>query len=176
MELPDSLRSEPFFPASCSRWFSAARSWPISTPVSGILHGIVSAFDGSRRLPPAARRSGFTPMPEPAIGQKESTLNLNHIPYSLRGRLFALCCLAGLALPALNRASAQNAPLRLTGHVPALVSRSVRTARVAATEPITLALVLPLRNRAELDDLVTGLYDLEDARYGAYLTSARFAA
>ena len=64
---------------------------------------------------------------------------------------------------------------RLAGHVPdAAVRHSRLVGRVAGTETIGLALTLPLRNPAELSDLLARLYTPGDALYGQYLTPQQF--
>ncbi len=45
-----------------------------------------------------------------------------------------------------------------------------------SSEPVTLALTLPLRRQAELADLLRGLSDPADPRYGQFLTPEQFAA
>ena len=81
---------------------------------------------------------------------------------------------AGLA----QSAVAQNAlGTRLSGHVPtAMVAHSRLLGRVAAAQTIGLALTLPLRNQASLDDLLTRQYTLGDPLYHQFLTSDQFTA
>src|SRR5215470_15413138 len=67
--------------------------------------------------------------------------------------------------------------VRLTGHVP---NRAIAQAhylhRAPAQERVELALALPLRNQAVLDDLLHRLYDPTDPLYGKYLTCEQFTA
>ncbi len=83
---------------------------------------------------------------------------MNVLPLSLRRTLTALLLTfwtAGVSLPA------QAAPLteRLTGHVPRVALAHARLlSRVGANERVGLALTLPLRDQAGLDDLLRRLY------------------
>jgi kumamolisin len=56
------------------------------------------------------------------------------------------------------------------------VRRSHLLGATPANESIGLALVLPLRNQAQLDDLLQHLYAPGDPAYGHYLTPAQFTA
>jgi subtilase family serine protease len=116
---------------------------------------------------------------------------LQRLTYCYKAVPSALALLAGVVL-ATARASAQitppegNAPfqsqfadgaaVRLNDHIPALVALSRVVDRVNAQQPIRLALTLPLRNQAGLDDLLTRLYDPDDPLYGQYLTPEEFTA
>ena len=84
----------------------------------------------------------------------------------------ALCGLASLSFSA----SAQNSRQILRGHVPALVQSANLVGRVQPSEPVHLALTLPLRNQAALNDLLKRLYDPADPMYGKYLTTEQFKA
>ena len=64
----------------------------------------------------------------------------------------------------------------LPGHIPAAVQQAQTVAPLDNAQPVALALALPLRHQAELDDLLRGLSDPLDARYGQYLTPAQFTA
>lgn len=86
------------------------------------------------------------------------------------GTLSSLIILMGTSLSAQAQA-----PIRLPGHAPAAVATARALGRVAAQEPIHLALTLPLRDQADLDDLLARLYNPSDPLYGQYLTSAQFA-
>jgi subtilase family serine protease len=79
-----------------------------------------------------------------------------------------------LALPASGYAD--DTTVRLNDHIPPLVAQSRVVDRVNAQHPIRLALALPLRNQAALDDLLTRLYDPDDPLYGQYLTPEEFTA
>ena len=98
-------------------------------------------------------------------------------PCSLRLALLGLALL-GLVMAAPRTAAAAPAPgfRLLPGHVPAEVASATPVAPLKADQTLTLALVLPLRHPAELQDLLVGLSDPEDGRYGQFLTPAQFAA
>ena len=64
----------------------------------------------------------------------------------------------------------------LRGHVPAAVARLTPQGRLAATNKLSLAIGLPLRNQSELDDLLRQLYDPRSPNYHKYLTPAEFTA
>jgi kumamolisin len=103
------------------------------------------------------------------------------IQHSLLRRTCRMAALAlGGAFTALLAATpqAQVAPpsRQLSGHIPRLVGRSTVVGRAASDEAIQLALALPLRNPAQLNDLLTRLYDPNDPDYGHYLTTAQFTA
>lgn len=75
---------------------------------------------------------------------------------------------------AASRAASAVLP-RLTGHIPfAAVAHAHLVGRVAAAQPVGLALTLPLRNQAALSDLLSRLYTPGDPLYGKYLTPAEF--
>src|SRR5437870_10821525 len=85
----------------------------------------------------------------------------------------------GLASLLLSRpvpGSAETPPVRLRGHIPPLTATARVVARVAAGEPMRLALTLPLRNQAQLNDLLMRLYDPHDPAYGQFLTPEQFTA
>jgi subtilase family serine protease len=67
--------------------------------------------------------------------------------------------------------------LTLTAHVPPAVvqGQALRLAELAPTERIDLAISLPLRNEAGLDDLLQELYDPASPSYHQYLSVAEFA-
>lgn len=67
--------------------------------------------------------------------------------------------------------------VELPGHIPqAAVANAARLGHVDATQSVTLALALPLRNQAELNELLQRLYDPADPLYGHYLTPETFTA
>jgi subtilase family serine protease len=67
--------------------------------------------------------------------------------------------------------------LRLPGHVPLESLAAARhIGRLPADRSVSLALVLPLRNQAELDNLLRSLYDPADPLYRSFLTSEEFSA
>jgi subtilase family serine protease len=65
----------------------------------------------------------------------------------------------------------------LTAHVPAAVSegRAARVSGLPGTQHLSLAVSLPLRNEADLDDLLRQLYDPASPNYRRYLSVAEFA-
>ncbi len=80
---------------------------------------------------------------------------------------------------ALRAASAQGAQAlgpRLGGHIPAAVRRAHLVGRVAGTQPVGLALTLPLRHQAALAELLGRLSTPGDPLYGHFLTPAEFTA
>ena len=90
--------------------------------------------------------------------------------------------LLGLTLPgAQNRAAADPVPTAfpafraLTGHIPPAVAQAQAVAALDSARPLALALTLPLRHQDELADLLRGLADPSDARYGQFLTPQQFA-
>ena len=64
---------------------------------------------------------------------------------------------------------------RLRGHVPAAVGRLRALERLPGTNRLELAIGLPLRNRAALNDLLGRIYDPARPEYRQYLTPAEFA-
>jgi len=58
----------------------------------------------------------------------------------------------------------------------ASVAQSRLLGRLDAAAPVRLALSLPPRNQAAMDDLLSRLYDPHDPLYGRYLTPAEWAA
>ncbi len=64
----------------------------------------------------------------------------------------------------------------LSGHVPAEVARLAPNGRLPATNQLSLAIGLPLRNRAGLDELLRQLYDPRSTNFHQFLTPPEFAA
>ncbi len=65
----------------------------------------------------------------------------------------------------------------LPGHIPAAALASAqKVSAVDAAQPLALALTLPLHHQAELADLLRGLSDPQDPRFGQFLTPDEFAA
>jgi len=92
--------------------------------------------------------------------------------FSLSGSAAAL---ALLSLPALTAPNAVRP--RLSGHVPAAaIAHSRLLGRVASAQTVSLALTLPLRNQADLTDLLARLSTPGDPQYGHFLTPAEFTA
>jgi len=93
----------------------------------------------------------------------------------------ALLGLTGLGAPrpaaadAAPAASAGPAFRALPGHIPPAVAQAQAVATLDSSRPLSLALTLPLRHQAELADLLRGLADPNDARYGQFLTPQQFA-
>ncbi len=78
----------------------------------------------------------------------------------------------GLAITASHAAFAAPASgfEALPGHIPAAVASAKMVSALSRTQTLTLALALPLHHQAELTDLLRGLSDHQDPRYGQYLT------
>ena len=88
--------------------------------------------------------------------------------------------LAFLGLTAVTALSASAAPAvgfqKLSGHIPAAVASARSVAALGSAEPMSLALTLPLHHQAELSNLLHGLSDPSDPRYGQFLTPEQFTA
>ncbi len=81
-------------------------------------------------------------------------------------------------IPATLISTAQAEPHALmTTHVPDAVSSGVApmVGHVSASQRVSLAISLPLRNKADLDDLLQRLYDRHDPAYHRYLSVQEFA-
>jgi subtilase family serine protease len=80
--------------------------------------------------------------------------------------------LLSLAFPALGQPALQ----RLHDHVPAAVSSGevVMLGALPPTQSLDLAIVLPLRNQAELDNLLGDLYDRSSPSFRKFLSVAQF--
>ena len=94
---------------------------------------------------------------------------------SLVAGFAAVCGLTCLSLSSLS-AMAQITYKRLPNHLPPVIREANLVGSVPHTETVPLALVLPLRNEAQLDALLTHIYDPNDPLYGHYLTTAQFNA
>jgi subtilase family serine protease len=90
--------------------------------------------------------------------------------FSRRAAVLALFALV------LAAASAQAQRPTLTSHVPDEVSSGVAplVGHLPATQRVSLAISLPLRNQAELDDLLQRLYDPQNPNYHHYLGVQEF--
>jgi len=90
----------------------------------------------------------------------------------------ALLGLTSLGSPAPVAAAPAAAPAfrALSGHIPPAVAHSQAVAALDSARPLALALTLPLRNQAELADLLRAQADPEDPRFGQFLTPQAFAA
>src|SRR5713101_4902342 len=80
------------------------------------------------------------------------------------------------ALAFAGSAKAERGRVRLRGQVPALVAGLKPTGRLSATNNLSIAIGLPLRNRAALDELLRQLYDPQSANFHKFLTPSEFAA
>ncbi|MGA2787381.1 MAG: protease pro-enzyme activation domain-containing protein [Verrucomicrobiota bacterium] len=81
----------------------------------------------------------------------------------------------GLALFSALTLFAQTAPRQyLRGHVPEAVSRLQPLGRFPGTNRLSLAIGLPLRNEAALDDLLRQIYDPASPNFRHYLTPEQF--
>ena len=75
------------------------------------------------------------------------------------------------------RATAQPVPrLELRGHVPAVIASLKTIGQVPATHRLQLAIGLPLRNEAALDELLQQLYDPSSTNFHHFLAPAEFTA
>ena len=66
-------------------------------------------------------------------------------------------------------------PQVLHGHVPPVISSLTSTGELPGKSRISLAICLPLRNSAELSQLLHDIYDPASPQYRHYLTPAQFA-
>ncbi|MGA2243141.1 MAG: protease pro-enzyme activation domain-containing protein [Verrucomicrobiota bacterium] len=64
----------------------------------------------------------------------------------------------------------------LPGHVPKIISRLTPKGRLPATNHLFLAIGLPLRNQAALDELLRQLYDPRSTNFHKFLTPPEFTA
>lgn len=95
------------------------------------------------------------------------SVNYKSVPNSVLALL-----LTGVALFPTKPAAAHILP----GHIPNAVRSARLLGRCAATEPVSLAIALPVRNQSELNNLLGRLYDPTDPLYGAYLTPGEFTS
>jgi kumamolisin len=81
-----------------------------------------------------------------------------------------------LALPT-DAASQETLPVRLSGHVPTqTLSNATLLNHLDPATQLPVTFVLPLRNQAELEELVQRIYDpTDESHYGKYLTPEEFA-
>jgi uncharacterized repeat protein (TIGR01451 family) len=96
----------------------------------------------------------------------------------MRNRFFKIGAgLAALAALFLSSAAAQSPALKpLAGHVPAMVSRLSAKGLLPATNSLSLAIGLPLRNQEALTNLLQQIYDPASPNYHHYLTPDEFTA
>ena len=91
----------------------------------------------------------------------------------LRNTFLATAALAGLSTAL--QAAPPSARVALSGHVPALAAVSDPTNPTAASEQISLAISLPLRNQSILQQRLQDLYNPKSANFHHYLTPTQFA-
>lgn len=91
-------------------------------------------------------------------------------------RLVAVLC-ASTFFFAIVSAQAQQHPA-LTNHVPDAVSSTVAplVGQLPSTKRLSLAISLPLRNQAELDDLLQQIYDPQSPNFHHYLSVQEFTS
>ncbi len=89
-------------------------------------------------------------------------------------RFFFSVCTSTLLLCAVVSQGEQRPTM--TAHVPAPVASGVAplVGHLASTERLSLAISLPLRNRAELDELLREIYDPQSASFRHYLSVSEF--
>jgi Pro-kumamolisin, activation domain/Domain of unknown function (DUF5011)/Immunoglobulin I-set domain/Bacterial Ig-like domain (group 3) len=95
---------------------------------------------------------------------------------SIKERASALSLALSFALLLAPNAEAGPDLVTLPGHVPAVVAGLNSTGRLPATNHLTLAIGLPLRNQAALEELLQQLYDPQSTNYHKFLTSPEFTA
>jgi subtilase family serine protease len=92
-------------------------------------------------------------------------------------RRFWIVAGCGLALTFVGARPGLAADRQLSpGHVPQATARLQPTGRLPGTNRLHLAIGLPLRNPAALDELLRQLYDPASANYHKFITPAEFAA
>ncbi|MGA3267624.1 MAG: protease pro-enzyme activation domain-containing protein, partial [Verrucomicrobiota bacterium] len=96
-------------------------------------------------------------------------------PDMLCGRAATLVAVLVMATAAAG-IGAEPDRVTLSGHVPAAVFKLAPSGRLPATNTLTLAIGLPLRNQSGLGDLIRQLYDPGSTNYHQYLSTAEFAA
>lgn len=83
----------------------------------------------------------------------------------------------GLALASASTISSRAAALamaKLNGHVPPIVSKLTPTGSLNVSNQLHLAIVLPLRNREALTNLLAQVYDPSSTNYHRFLTPEQF--
>src|SRR5580658_6959054 len=95
---------------------------------------------------------------------------------SAQGRVRRFSASAWTAVLLLSATTGQAAGRQLlTGHVPQAVAESKVAGRVPGATRISLAVGLPLRNQAELENLLKQLSDPRSPNFRQYLTPIQFA-
>ena len=77
-------------------------------------------------------------------------------------------------LASAGSAKAEPDRVMLPGHVPSVVAGLTPTGRLPATNHLRLAIGLPVRNEAALDELLRQLYDPRGTNYHKFLTTTEF--
>ncbi len=80
------------------------------------------------------------------------------------------------ALPSARGASAGPDRVSLYGYMPEAVARLTPEGRLPATRSLSLAIGLPLRNQAALDELLRQIYDPQSANFHKFLGPPEFTA
>ena len=80
------------------------------------------------------------------------------------------------ALPSARGASAGPERVSLYGYMPEAVARLTPGGRLPATRSLSLAIGLPLRNQAVLDELLRQIYDPQSANFHKFLGPPEFTA
>ena len=90
-------------------------------------------------------------------------------------RVVALCASILLTFILAAAAQAEQRPV-MTSHVPDAVSSGVApfVGRVPGSQRMSLAISLPLRNEAQLDELLQQIYDPQSSSYHKYLSVGGF--
>jgi subtilase family serine protease len=88
-------------------------------------------------------------------------------------KIFAGACFLAAIIPAF---SAEPGRATLSGQVPAAVARLAPAGRLPATNHLELAIGLPLRNQAALDELLRQLYNPDSTNFHKFLTPPEFTA
>jgi subtilase family serine protease len=103
-------------------------------------------------------------------------MNMKTIPGTILQRLAAVLCASTLFL-VVATAQAEQRPA-MTSHVPEAVSSGVAplVGHLPSGQRLSLAISLPLRNQAELDDLLGQIYDPQSSSFHHYLSVAEFRA
>jgi len=87
------------------------------------------------------------------------------------GRVALFFCVAGI-----NVVNAAPGWKILQGHVPKALAHLTPQGRLSATNDLSLAVGLPLRDQRELDELIAQLYDPRSTNFHKYLTPEEFTA
>jgi subtilase family serine protease len=103
-------------------------------------------------------------------------MNMKSIPATILQRLAAVLCASTLFF-VVATAQAEQRPT-MTSHVPEAVSTGVAplVGHLPGAQRMSLAISLPLRNQAELDDLLQQIYDPQSSSYHHYMSVAEFTA